>query len=222
MGNVNRKNLDPSFNQVDKIIDPTVKALVEQHLVGFGNDPKKAFAEGVSVLHKDGKTPIKRVRVLQSKTTLEKLQKSKFGAKNKQGQVFKWLAYGNIHHVEIVRNNITGKFTGHFVTTMEASKRAKGILMPKQPIIKIDHGADSIFVMALHINDLVSVEKEGKRVYYRVQKFDSGNNRIMLRLHSTSVLDKKNEELYLSINEKLFIQWLLEKHTFNAIGKVLA
>jgi CRISPR-associated endonuclease Csn1 len=220
VGNVHRKNLDASFKQVDKIIDDSVKEQVQQHLARYNNDPKVAFAEHITVLHKDGKTPIKRVRILQSKTTLDKLAKSKFGAKNKQGKVFKWLAFGNLHHVEIIRHKTTGAYSGQFVTMMEASHRAKGIKMPRQPIIKTDHGADHDFIMALHINDLVSVEKNGQRVYYRVQKLDSGINRIMLRLHTAARLDNKVEELHLSINEKIFTTWQLQKHSINAIGKL--
>jgi CRISPR-associated endonuclease Csn1 len=220
VGNVHRKNLSPDFKQEDKIIDETVKDCVKQHLAQYGNDPKKAFAENITVLHKDGKTPIKRVRILQSKTTLEKLQKTKFGVKNKQGKVFKWLSFGNLHHVEIVKHKTTSAYSGQFVTMMEASHRAKGIKIPRQPIIKTDHGADYEFIMALHINDLVSVEKEGRRVYYRLQKLDSGINRVMLRLHTAAKLDNKVEELHLSINEKIFTTWQLQKHSINAIGKL--
>lgn len=221
VGNVNRKNLDGNFTQVDKIIDPVVKEQVEQHLADYGNNPKNAFAEGVTVYHKNGKTPIKRVRILQSKTTLEKLEKSKFGAKDKRGKVFKWLAFGNMHHVEILKHLKTGKYSGQFVTTMEATHRAKGIKMHRQPIVKIDHGADYEFIMALHINDLVSIEKNGQRLFYRVQKLDSGSNRIVLRLHTTTALDNKNEEIYFSINESSFITWQLKKHSINAIGKLI-
>jgi CRISPR-associated endonuclease Csn1 len=42
---------------------------------------------------------------------------------------------------------------------MEASNRVKGINMPKQPIIKTDYGNEWKFLMALHINDTVSIEK---------------------------------------------------------------
>ena len=219
VGNVHRKTLNASFTQVDKIIDEAVKEQVQQHLARYNNDEKAAFAENITVFHKDGKTPIKRVRILQSKTTLDKLAKNKFGARDKQGKVFKWLAFGNLHHVEIIRHNETGAYSGQFVTMMEASHRAKGIKMPQQAIIKTDHGADYGFIMALHINDLVSVEKDGQRVYYRVQKLDSGGNRMMFRLHTAANLDNKSEELHLSINEKIFTTWQLQKHSINAIGK---
>lgn len=220
LGNVHRKNLDASFTQVDKIIDDRVKEQVQQHLARHNNNPKTAFAENITVLHKDGKTPIKRVRILQSKTTLDKLNKTKFGVKDRQGKVFKWLAFGNLHHVEIIRHQETGAYSGQFVTMMEASHRAKGIKMPKQAIIKTDHGAAYGFIMALHINDLVSVEKDGRRVYYRVQKLDAGVNMIMFRLHTAAKLDDKSEGLHLTVNEKSFITWQLQKHSVNAIGKL--
>lgn len=213
--------MDSNFTQVEKIIDPVVKKQVERHLANYDNNPKNAFAEGVTVFHKNGKTPIKRVRILQSKTTLEKLEKTKFGAKNKQGNVFKWLAFGNTHHVEILKHQKTGKYSGQFVTTMEASHRAKGIKMHRQSIIKTDHGADYEFIMALHINDLVSIEKNGQRLFYRVQKMEAGDNRIMFRLHTTTVLDNKSEELRLSVNESVFSTWRLQKHAINAIGKLI-
>jgi CRISPR-associated endonuclease Csn1 len=162
VGNVNRKNLDGNFTQMNKIIDPVIKEQVEQHLANYGNNSKNAFAEGVTVYHKNGKTPIKRVRIMQSKTTLAKLENTKFGAKDKQGKVFKWLSFGNLHHVEIIKRNETGSYSGQFVTMMEASHRAKGIKMHRQPIIKTDHGANYEFIMALHINDLVSIEGTSK------------------------------------------------------------
>jgi CRISPR-associated endonuclease Csn1 len=221
VGNVNRKNLDVNFSQVEKIVDPHVKAIVEKHLQRFNNKPKQAFAEGNPVYHKDGKTPIKRVRIVQSKTTLDKLQKTKFGARNRQGEIFKWLPYGNLHHVEILKDKTTGKYSGEFITTMLASQRAKGIGQDKQAIIKTDHGENIEFVMALHINDIVSVVDNSVRVFYRVQNLDSGGNRFILRLHTAAKLDRKEEEIFFSINDASFEKWQLQKHTINVIGKLL-
>lgn len=218
VGTVYRANLDPDFKttQVKKIVDADVRKIVTEHLGKFNNKPKEAFAEGVDVLHKDGKTPIKRVRIVQAKTTLKKLESSKLGIKDKEGKVFRWMTYGNLHHVEILYNQSTDKFSGEFVTALEASHRAKGIGMPQQPIIKKDHGDGFEFVMALHINDLVRVEG----CIYRVQQLEIDGARLMLRLHSTAVINNESEKIRKSINI-LMKEGGMQKLSVNAIGKII-
>ena len=224
-GLVYRKNLSPEFTakNIKNIVDREVQELVASHLAHHNNDPKKAFADNIVVLHKDGKTPIKRVRVLQSKTTEKKLTQTKFGVKDKSGKVFKYMSYGNIHHVEIIQHKKTEKYTGQFVTMMQASHRAKGIqssLNPdgsKQTIIKRDHGNDWGFIMALHRNDLVSIDKgNDEKVFYRVQVLDRDGGRLELRLHSAAMLDNKNEHIRKSITGLMADN--LRKHRINAIG----
>ena len=92
--------------------------------------------------------------------------------------------------------------------------------MPKQALVQTVHGPDTEFLLALHVNDLVSVEQEGERKYYRVQTLDSGLNRVKLRLHTSSTLNNSSEELHLSINKLLFSQWYLQKENVNVIGKL--
>ena len=123
-GLVYRKTLDSTFTEENakSIVDETVKKIVEKHISKYQNI-KEAFADNVTVYHKDGKTPIKRVRVLQSKIKKEKkLGEAKFGVKDKQGKIFKWMVYGNTHHVEIIRDKKTGQIKGEFVTMMEAAQ----------------------------------------------------------------------------------------------------
>tara|TARA_R110002096_G_scaffold172484_11_gene346229 strand:- start:1259 stop:4363 length:3105 start_codon:yes stop_codon:yes gene_type:complete len=224
-GLVYRKNLAPDFTEknANSIVDDTVKELVLAHLAKYDNDPKKAFADNLIVYHKDGKTPIKRVRVLQSSTTQKKLESSKFGVKDKAGNVFKWLAYGNMHHVEVIQHKETNKFKGEFVTMMQASHRAKGIKSELNPdrqmqnIIKTDHGDEWQFIMALHINDLVSLNNiNGERTFYRVQVLDKDGGRLELRFHSASTLNNKNEHVRKSISALMSNG--LRKHRMNAIG----
>ncbi|MDC9727486.1 MAG: type II CRISPR RNA-guided endonuclease Cas9, partial [Candidatus Thioglobus sp.] len=170
-GLVYRKTLSPEFTLKNamSIVDEAVKTKVLEHFENYPN-PKEAFNSEHLALLKLGKNPIKRVRVLQSKTNEKKLENTKFGVRDKTGKIFKYMSFGNTHHVEIIKNSKTGKIKGEFVTTMLASHRAKGINMPKQPIIKTNHGEDWEFIMALHINDTVSIEQDdGERVFYRVQ-----------------------------------------------------
>jgi CRISPR-associated endonuclease Csn1 len=223
-GLVYRKNLEPNFTEksANSIVDDTIKELVHAHLDKYDNDFKKAFADGVTVYHKDGKTPIKRVRVLQSSTTQTKLETSKFGVKDKSGNVFKWMSYGNMHHVEIIQHKETEKYKAEFVTMMQASHRAKGIkstLNPngnKQSIVKDEHGDEWKFIMALHINDLVSVDRvEGEREFYRVQKIETPNG-LTLRLNTASTIDNKKEGIRKSI--ATLMAGGLKKHRMNSIG----
>jgi CRISPR-associated endonuclease Csn1 len=216
-GTVMRKMLAPDFKQVSKIYDDTVRGIVQQHLDKYGNDPKKAFDENFRLLHKDGKTPIKRVRILQSSTSLKKLEENKFGVRNKDGNIFKWLAYGNYHHVEIVRSKKTGKYSGKFVTMMEANHRAKGIGIPKQAIVN-KHNVDNEFIMSLVSNDLVELSGTSGK-YYRVQKMrDSGQ--LTLRLHLASTLDFKEEQLVMNISP-LMVKHCMKKVIVNSIGKII-
>ena len=192
-GLVYRKNLTSDFSEKNakSIIDETVKIQVLNHLAKYENNPKKAFSDDVTVFHKDERTPIKRVRVLQSKTTLKKLEQNKLGIKDKSGKIFKWMSYGNMHHVEIIKHKKTGKYKGQFITMMEAHRRAmtgtkstKKHNIEREQIIQKNHGDDWEFIMALHINDLVSVDKgNNERAFYRVQKLGGGYD-LTLRLHT--------------------------------------
>ena len=164
------------------------------------------------------------MRVLQSKTTKEKLENSKFGIREKSGKVFKYMAYGNMHHVEVLKHNETGKYKGAFVTMMEASHRAKGLrskLNPRgkrQSIVKRNHDGEWQLLMALHINDIVSINVGEGRLFYRVQKLDLGSNRFVLRAHQASTLKDTKDELYVSISQESFDRYSLSLHQINAIG----
>jgi len=135
------------------------------------------------------------------------------------------MSYGNMHHVEIFQHKVTDKYKGEFITMMQASHRARGIqgkLNPtgrKQPQVKTQHGDDWKFVMALYINDLVSIQtNHSERQFYRIQKLDSGSNRVVLRKNQASTLQNKEEELYLSISAERFREVDFMRHQINAIG----
>ncbi len=225
IGTVYRVDLNNEFKPTNTkdIIDNEVRMLIESHLATYNNKPKQAFAEGITVLHKDGKTPIKRVRVRQSKTTtLDKLEKSKFGIKNKAGKVFRWMKYGNIHHVELIRDINSGKVIGKSVTAMEASRRVKGIGLPKQPVVKKDHGEDYEFIMALYINDLVTMTDSEAIKHYRVQMLASpSDNRVIFIEHNAATAKNPDQKKRLTVNADLLKVHNLRKIKINSIGKAL-
>ncbi len=219
-GKAYRRPLDGTFTHANSIIDPAVRKIVVQHLERCNNKPKAAFAEGVTVYHKDGKTPIRRVRILRPETALPNPEIAKIGAIGEQGRVFKRLD-GLCHHVKIFRNKNTGDYIGDFVNMREARHQGKAAGKQKQPVIKTGPAEQLELVMALHVNDTVSVEQAGRRIFYRVQKLDAGSNGCMLRLHSAASSDGKEEEILFSIDEASFDRWRLRKHKINAIGKLI-
>ena len=219
IGTVYRQRLDIDFDakKADKIIDVTVRAIVLGQLNKHGGDPKKAFGDNNKVYHSDGKTLIKRVRVVQSKTTLKKLEENKFATRDRNGKAFKWHAYGNTHHVEILKNIKTGKYKGDFVTVAEAALRCRS---KNTPIINKDHGEEWEYQMSLHVNDLVQLEHEHFAGIYRVQILSKTDSKVSVRLHTAATLKNTEEEVRKSIGT-LIGAYKMKPLLINSIGKLM-
>mgnify|MGYP001286560983 CR=1 FL=1 len=143
---------------------------------------------------------MKRVRLFDNK----KLD-SLLGIKDENGNIYKYHPFGNNHHVEILecidehtdedgKKWKEGQRKGVFVTTYEAVRRAR---MLKVPIVQKDHGPNWKFIMSLCANDIVEVEENGNKEYYRVQKLAATNNVVVLRKHETTRVDEKDTETVL-------------------------
>ncbi|WP_419176462.1 type II CRISPR RNA-guided endonuclease Cas9 [Desulfosediminicola sp.] len=224
VGTVYRKNLNGDFkvSNANSIVDPEVRKIILTHLKSYGNNSKNAFSEDITVFHKDGKTPIKRVRVVQAKALRGDPRKDKYGVKDKSGRVFKYMAYGNSHHVEIVQERTSGEYSGKIITNMEAHHRIKGIAQPVSPIINIDHGEKFCYVGSLHINDTVSLAVEGVRSFFVVQKLGQLNQgkqpRPTLRPHTAAT--GSNYAVTESV-KSLMTKYEMRLHSVNAIGEIV-
>lgn len=176
-----------TLNEVEKIRDKKVQEIVKERLRDCENNIKKAFGdEAMPLLHVDGKTPIRTVRLAINLNPI-----TVYGVKNRDGEAYKFFKYGNNHHVEIIENIQTGKRKGIFVTAMEASKRAR---IDKTAIVQRNHGPEWKFIMSLAINDLVEIEHDNQKRYYRVQILDGSNKRVTFRLHNAATLDEKRTQ----------------------------
>ena len=222
VGTVYRKRLDQNFDTKNalKIVDPIVRKRVQAHLAKHNGSAKEAFAPDFKLLHADDRTLIKRVRVVQAKTTRDALEKDKFGVKDSSGKVFKWHAYGNLHHVELLRSRSTGKHGSVFVTAAEAASRARGINRVSSPIIQKDHGEDWELLFALHINDLVEVLVAGELKIFRIQKLKMGAAGLVLRSHTAATLKDSNQSIDKSVNV-LMRDYFMRPLNLNVLGKLL-
>lgn len=137
-------------NEVEKIRDNKIKQLVKTRIEQFGDNLKKALGDANNpLMHVDGKTPVKSVRL-----TVNLNQNTVRGIENREGKTYKFFKYGNNHHVEIIENINTGERKGIFVTTMDAAKKVR---IDKTSIVQRDHGPEWRFIMSLCINDMVEI-----------------------------------------------------------------
>ncbi|MBI5491937.1 MAG: type II CRISPR RNA-guided endonuclease Cas9 [Deltaproteobacteria bacterium] len=165
-----------TLSMVEDIGDYKVRELVNKRLNEFNGDFKKAFGNPENpLLHLDGKTPIKSVRLHV------KANEASMHPVKKDGKAYKYFKLENNHHVEIIENVTTGKREGRFVPTIDAARRAR---IDKKTIVKRDHGPEWKFIMSLCINDMVEItDKDGGKRYYRVKEMSGPINRIVLRDH---------------------------------------
>ncbi len=212
-GIVVRKNLtDMSDKNLKNIVCPIIREGFESY-VNMRGGLQTAQKELREKPFKHPKTgdDVRRARVWVTKRFYEK---SYWQNKDKNnGKTLGTMIYGNNHHVEIIQNLKNGKYEGVFVTNMEAAKRAR---ITKESIVQTNHGENWKFIMSLCINDTVSVEKMGKRKFYRVQKISS-SGQITLRLHTASTDKDKNEEILKLINP-LMNEYKIQSESINALG----
>jgi CRISPR-associated endonuclease Csn1 len=209
---VYRKPLNQQFDikQIGKLADPTLKVFLTAHLAGYGNDPKVAFSDANRPRLTANKAPIRHVRVIAS----ESFNAESYLQVKLNGRLIRLHPFGNNHHVEIVKDKKTGKHSGVFINTWQAAQR---IRKEKLPLIQTEHGPDLEFVMALHINDMVTAKKGGVTSAYRIQKLDPSNNRLVLRAHNAATLEDTEQE-FISTVPKLMREGYLAPMRLNVLG----
>lgn len=166
--------------QIDSIRDPFVREQVRERMQAHGNDAKKAFGDPEQpLLHHDGKTPIRSVRILQNKHPLALREIGE----NVKGKPEKVVLYGSNHHVEIFEEEATGNRIGRFVTMFEAANRVR---RNGQPLINKEYKSGWIYIMSLGINDMVLVSSGDQEILCRVLLTSGANNIIDFQLHTAS------------------------------------
>ncbi|HHT9112554.1 MAG TPA: type II CRISPR RNA-guided endonuclease Cas9, partial [Candidatus Wunengus sp. YC65] len=184
-------------NEVEKIRDNKIKQLVLARIAQFSSNLKKALGDvNNPLMHVDGKTPIKSVRLAVNLN-----QNTVRGIKNLEGKNYKFFKYGNNHHVEIIENINTSERRGLFVTAIEAAKRAR---IDKTGIILREHGTEWRFVMSLCINDMVEIQDNGIKKCYRVQNMSGGKQfEITLKQHHDALSDRNENTLRIRSNKDI-------------------
>jgi CRISPR-associated endonuclease Csn1 len=145
--------------QIKSIIDPAIKEIVELRVMQYGGDLKKAFVE--PLLHKDGKTPIRNVRLHVTKSP-----ETMVGIKNKNGEVYKYYPLAGNHHVKIYENTQTDERMAVLVPRYYASQR-------NWKPVDLDENWRLLF--SLCSNDYIDFLGDDDQLrIYRVQKMSGG------------------------------------------------
>jgi CRISPR/Cas system Type II protein with McrA/HNH and RuvC-like nuclease domain len=216
---VSRKSLDQgnlnklTETDVKKIRDAKVRELVESHIARHDGYFKKAM--GSPLFQANGKTPIKSVRISCSfnKDTIFPIQKG-------QENNYKFFAYGNNHHVEIIENIKTGNREGRFVTVMEAARRARGACNTKKvAIVQRDHGVEWKFVSSLSINDIVYIATDRSEIPYRIQAISKGSQFEITLKRLNDALSSYNENT-LRIRSEKALKKILQKISIDPLGNI--
>lgn len=204
---VYRKPLGGSFTetQIEKVVDPTLRELLKEHLARHDNNPKIAFSPDNLPRFAPHQAPIRHARIVSA----DNLNADAYLAvQDDAGTPYKYLPFGNNHHVEILKNRKTNRFDSRFVTMFEAARRVR---RERTPAVRTDHGPDFEFLMALHINDLVELDGDGVRGIFRVQILDSTDQRLTLRGHTAATLEAKSSGVRKAIHP------LMSRHGMRAV-----
>jgi CRISPR-associated endonuclease Csn1 len=144
---------------VRNIADPAVKEIVELRLSQYDNDLKKAFVE--PLYHKDGKTPIRNVRIFVTMTP-----ETLVGIKDAAGREYKYYPLAGNHHADIFENADRGERKAVLVPRFYAAQRNW------KPA---DLGPEWNKLFSLCANDYVEFRgDDGELRVYRVQKMSGG------------------------------------------------
>ncbi len=142
-------------NEIENIVDPTIRKLVKAKLDEKGGDPKKLFAAEANLPRlqtKDGRQiPIRKARI----------RKAVSGLAIGRGSRVRYVAPGSNHHMEIVaeldKDGNERKWVGHLVSRFEAAQRVRR----GEPVVRKDWGVSARFLFSLANGEMISVSRDG-------------------------------------------------------------
>ncbi|MGQ9770462.1 MAG: type II CRISPR RNA-guided endonuclease Cas9 [Thermogutta sp.] len=197
-----RKRLSAlSINEIDDIVDPKVRELVNEKLTQLGEkDPKRAFATDANLPVLRGKNntciPIKSVRIWVSGKVID------VGKDHRVRHV----KLGFNHHIEIYaildENGNEVKWDGEIVSLYEAYQRKKR----GEPVVCRDHGPNTRFKFSLAKSDYIEwTTEDGKQQLLRVVAISDNNLEFRLPYDARpSTLIRREKERIFATFARLF------------------
>lgn len=176
-----------STQEIERIVDDRVRALVQEKLEKIGLEPAKAFQDNQNLPYltaKDGRIiPIKRARIRKSDSTIH------VG----KGTAARYVAPGANNHMEIIAvldaaGNVK-KWDGVIVSRFEAHQRKSA----GKPIIERDHGLGKKFLFSLAGGEHVMMRREGAEAdeLLRVTVISEGQVEFVIHNDARPITERK-------------------------------
>ncbi len=152
-----RKSLaSMSSGEVNDIVDPTIRRLVQEKLHASGKEPKDTFQDDSqlpAIKDKNGrKILIRKAKIRMSGNPIQ------VGSGSKS----RYVHTGDNHHMAVVAlidgDGKEVRWEGHIVTRFEAISRKQR----KEPVIQSDFGPNKKFKFALFGGDYLLLDREGQ------------------------------------------------------------
>lgn len=215
MGTVYRKDVSEitTEKQIKKIVDPVVQECLKVYLA-LSKEQRPLWP-----LHRDNKTPIKRVRYIESSKIkkIDQAKAEKLPILDAMGRAFRWMSFGNTHCLLVVGN--TKKPYAKQLTAYAAKQN----LVKHQYLFCKDDFEGTDYVYPLFKNDLVTLDINGITSIYRVKKLGQLSQgkqpRPTLQLHTDAT--SSENEISDSISN-LILNFKLKPIMVNSIGKIIS
>lgn len=206
-----------------KVRDSGVQEALKAHLMALGTDPDakgaypKGCFEGENAPTMPSGVPIKRVRMLENKSTLRRVS---------DRRSFHYAQPGNNHHITYrettdARGNTV--WMGEVTTMWDAALRGRTKVNGKAlPLVDQSDNELSRFVMSLSIGELFEIDdpKSGLgRILCVVRKID-GTGRLHYKLHSDARRADELKPLNLYISPKNMQKCRARKVTVTPVGEI--
>jgi len=215
---VRRKSIEDIKNakHLAKVRDEALRGVLAEHLRKQGVDPhgeaaypKDAF-KGANAPAMPSGVPIKKVRMIENKTTLRPPS---------ERRDFQWVQPGNNHHI-VYREQDTKKgavWNGEVATMMDTAIRGRS----GQPLVDITpETQNGRFVMSLTLGELFEIDGEdGERILCVVRKLD-GTGRMHYKQHTDARPSGEIIKDNLYISPKAMQKRNARKVTVDPLGRV--
>ncbi|MBQ2788596.1 MAG: type II CRISPR RNA-guided endonuclease Cas9, partial [Thermoguttaceae bacterium] len=204
-----------SAKDVDAIVDPAIRAIVQAKWKEIGGDAKKFETNPPYLTTRDGRrVPIRKARYWKTVKTLD------VGGSQRTRR---YVAPGSNAHMEVYavldKNGVEKEWRAEVVSTFEAHRRKRA----GEPIVRRDFGPNMRFLFSLALREALTLNDGRLLVVRGVSQEKNGTIKLEFKLHSDgrSVTQLKQEgRTGLSMTPGKFKSAGLRKLRVDVLGRV--